>query len=294
MRYFLRDSANSLWQYRARNFFSVTIICLSFLILGVFFSLSNNLQHMASQLAENMVVVFFLDPDISARDLSLVEERIKSSPAVVRVNHISREQAMERFKKNFPELGEIIKNLGANPFPPSLEATLQREVFMSDEILGFIDEIKNVQGVEDIQFNREWVRKMQSLSRLARAVGFFLGGILILASFFIISNVIRLNVFSRKSEIEILRLVGATNTFIRFPFLLEGVALGVLGSTLSLALLFLLIKLFPLYLGDSLGALREMVNFRYLSLSQSLTMILGGALMGLLGSLSSLSRFLKI
>jgi cell division transport system permease protein len=249
---------------------------------------------MASQLAENMVVVFFLDPDISTTDLKLVEERIKTSPAVVRVNHISREQALERFENNFPDLGEIIKNLGANPFPPSLEATLQREVFMSDEILGFIDEIKNVQGVEDIQFNREWVRKMQSLSRLARAVGFFLGGILILASFFIISNVIRLNVFARQSEIEILRLVGATNTFIRFPFLFEGVALGILGSSLSLALLFLLIKLFPLYLGDSLGALQEMVNFRYLSLSQSLTMILGGAVMGLLGSLSSLSRFLKI
>jgi hypothetical protein len=135
---------------------------------------------MAGQLAENMVVVFFLDPDISTPDLKLVEERIKTSPAVVRVNHISRQQALERFEKNFPELGEIIKNLGANPFPPSLEATLQREVFMSDEILGFIEEIKNVQGVEDIQFNREWVRKMQSLSRLARAVGFFLGGILIL------------------------------------------------------------------------------------------------------------------
>ena len=256
--------------------------------------MSNNLQHIASQLAENMVVVFFLDPDISARDLMLVEERIKTSPAVVRINQVSREQALARFEKNFPELGEIIKNLGTNPFPPSLEATLQREVFMSDEILGFIDEIKNVQGVEDIQFNREWVRKMQSLSRLARAVGFFLGGILILASFFIISNVIRLNVFARKSEIEILRLVGATNTFIRFPFFMEGITLGVLGSSLSLALLFLLIKLFPLYLGDSLGALQEMVNFRYLSLSQSLTMILGGAVMGLLGSLSSLSRFLKI
>ena len=74
---------------------------------------------------------------------------------------------------------------------------------------------------------------MQSLSRLARAIGFFLGGILILASFFIISNVIRLNVFARKAEIEILRLVGATNTFIRLPFLIEGVALGILGSLLS-------------------------------------------------------------
>ena len=290
----MRDAQNNLWQYRARNLLSVTIICLSFLILGVFFSLSNNLQHVADEMSESMVVVFFLSPDITAKDLSHIEERIKASPSVVRVTYVGRQQAWERFQKNFPELQEILKNLGTNPFPPSFEATLQKGSFRSDDILGFIEEIKNVTGVEDVQFNRDWVRKMQSLSRLARAIGFFLGGILILASFIIISNVIRLNVFARKAEIEILRLVGATNTFIRLPFLIEGITLGILGSLLSLGLIFLLIELFPLYLGHSLGALQEIVGFRYLSLSQSLSLIVGGALMGVLGSMSSLSRFLKI
>lgn len=245
-------------------------------------------------MSESMVVVFFLSPDVTAKDLSQIEERIKASPSVVRVNYVGRQQAWERFQKNFPELQEILKNVGTNPFPPSFEATLLKDSFRSDDILGFIQEIKNVTGVEDVQFNRDWVRKMQSLSRLARAIGFFLGGILILASFFIISNVIRLNVFARKAEIEILRLVGATNTFIRLPFLIEGITLGILGSLLSLGLLFLLIELFPLYLGHSLGALQEIVGFRYLSLSQSLSLIVGGVLMGVLGSMSSLSRFLKI
>ncbi|MFZ2054702.1 MAG: permease-like cell division protein FtsX [Candidatus Aminicenantales bacterium] len=285
---------NNLWQYRTRNLLSITIICLSFLILGVFFSLSNNLQHIADQTSENMMVVFFLSPNATVADLSHIEQRIRSSPYVVRVNRVSSQQARERFQKNFPELREILQNLGTNPFPPSFEATLQKKAFMSNEILGFIEDIKNTKGVEDVQFNRDWVQKMQSLSRLARAIGFFLGGILILASFFIVSNVIRLNVFARQGEIEILRFVGATNTFIRLPFLLEGVTLGILGSTLSLGLLFLLVKLFPLYLGHSLGALQEIINFRYLSLSQALGIVLGGVLMGGLGSLSSLSRFLKI
>jgi cell division transport system permease protein len=294
MRYFLRDAQNNLWQYRTRNLLSVTIICLSFLILGVFISLANNLRHIADQMSESMVVVFFLSPDVRAEDLRLIEQKIKSSPSVVKVVYVDRQQAWERFQKSFPELQEILKNLGTNPFPPSFEAALRKDSFQSDDILGFIEEIKNVAGVEDVQFNRDWVRKLQSLSRLARAVGFFLGGILILASFFIISNVIRLNVFARKSEIEILRLVGATNTFIRLPFLIEGIALGILGSLLSLGLLFILIKAFPLYLGHSLGALQDIVGFRYLSLSQSLSLIVGGAFMGALGSMSSLSRFLKI
>ncbi len=249
---------------------------------------------MANQLSENMVVAFFLDPDISASQLGQVEEKIRSSPAVVNLRYVSREQALEKFRTNFPDLEEILKNLSSNPFPASFEATLRKEAFMSEEVLAFIRQIQRLAGVGDVQFNRDWVEKMQSLSRLAKAVGFFLGGILVLASFFIISNVIRLNVFARKNEIEILRLVGATNTFIRLPFLFEGLTLGILGSALSLALLFLLIKLFPIYLGHSLGALQQMINFRYLSLSQSLGLILGSAVMGLLGSFSSLSRFLKI
>ncbi len=245
-------------------------------------------------MSESMVVVFFLSPDVTPKDLSYIEERIKASPSVVRVDYVGRQQAWERFQKNFPELEEILKNLGTNPFPPSFEATLQKDAFRSDDILGFIKEITNITGVEDVQFNRDWVEKMQSFSRLARAIGFFLGGILILASFFIISNVIRLNVFARKAEIEILRLVGATNTFIRLPFLIEGLTLGILGSLLSLAFLFLLIKFFPLYLGHSLGPLQEIVGFRTLTPPQSLAMVAGGALMGVLGSMSSLARFLKI
>jgi cell division transport system permease protein len=245
-------------------------------------------------MSENMVVVFFLSRDVTPEDLRHIETEIKASPYVVRVDYVSRQQAWERFQKNFPELQEILKNLGANPFPPSFEATLQKGAFRSDDILGFIKEITNITGVEDAQFNRDWVQKMQSLSRLARAVGLFLGGILVLASFLIISNVIRLNVFARKAEIEILRLVGATNTFIRLPFLIEGLTLGILGSLLSLGLLFLLIRLFPVYLGHSLGPLQEIVAFRALTPPQSAGMVAGGALMGVLGSMSSLARFLKI
>jgi len=262
--------------------------------LGVFFSLSNNLRQVAREMSESMGVVFFLSSDITPHELSHIEERIKASPYVVRVSYVSRQQAFEKFEKNFPELQEILRNLGTNPFPPSFEATLQKDAFRSNDILGFIEEIKNITGVEDVQFNREWVQKIQSLSRLTRAIGFFLGGILILASFFIISNVIRLNVFARQAEIEILRLVGATNTFIRLPFLIEGFTLGVLGSLLSLGLLYLLIQFFPLYLGHSLGALQELVGFRFLTLAQTLGLIAGGAFLGVLGSLSSLARFLKI
>jgi len=272
----------------------VTIICLSFLIIGVFLSLSNNLQFLARQLSDNLAVVFFLDKGLSPSDTEAVIQTIRSSSHISRVHYVTPQEALRRFRQRFPQLQEVVAGLGLNPFPASVEAVLKDKAAESAEILNLMDSLRRVKGVEDIQFNRDWVERMRSLSRLARAVGFFLGGILVLASFFIISNVIRLNVLARKNEVEILRLVGASNVFIRIPFFMEGIALGVLGSLLSLALIYGVIRVFPVYLGSSLGALQEIVNFRYLSLGQSLGLVAGGAVMGFLGSLSSLARFLKI
>lgn len=241
-----------------------------------------------------MTVIFFLEKNLPQDALRFVEQKIKSSPFVTRVEFVSQEKALERFQGSFPELQDILKNLNTNPFPPSFEATLEEKASAAADIQSYIGEMRTVTGIEDIQYNKDWVEKMESLGQLATAIGFFLGGILLLASFFIISNVIKLNVFARKGEIEILRLVGATNIFIRIPFLSEGIIMGMAGSFLSLLLLFLVIKIFPLYLGNSLGALQDLINFRYLSFSQGIKLVIGGAAVGFLGSLSSLSRFLKI
>lgn len=276
-----------------RNIFSTTIICLSFLILGIFLSLSNNLQYSAQRLSKDMAVVLYLDKNSSKQEAELVEAKLKNSPVITEIQFISSNQALARFQEKFPELRGIIENLRINPFPPSFEITIKKNL-PPEEVKAFLQDMRNLKGIEDVQFNREWAEKMQSVSRLVKAVGAFLGGILILASFFIISNVIKLNVFARKEEIGILRLVGATNTFIRIPFLLEGIALGILGGLLSLLLLLVLIKVFPLYLGGSLGILQEIVAFRYLTLWQSLFLIIAGAAIGCLGSFSSLARFLKV
>jgi cell division transport system permease protein len=248
---------------------------------------------MAEQVSQNMAVVFFLEKDIAPDEIQTIEEKLTGSPLVLKANFISSQDAVTKFNEKFPELQGIVENLDSNPFPPSFEATLKENLLSSDFTAEFIAEMGILPGVEDVQFNRDWIERMQSLSRLASAIGFFLGGILILASFFIISNVIKLNVFSRKDEIEILRMSGATNTFIRIPFLLEGVVLGFLGGLLSLLLLLVLIRIFPLYLGGSLGALRDLINFRYLSVAQSVNIVLGGAGIGFMGSLTSLARFLK-
>lgn len=263
------------------------------MIVGIFLCLSNNLQHSAQQRSENLVAVFFLTEDLSEKNLNAIAGELKKSPLVKEANFVSNQDALKRFEEKFPELLEVIKNLEHNPLPASFEATLNESAASSELISKFIEKMKGYPGIDDAQYNKEWIERMYSFSRLAKTVGFFLGGILILASFFIVSNVIKLNVFARKDEIGILRLVGATNTFIRIPFLLEGMILGITGGILTLILLFFLIRFLPLYLGPTLGVLNEIINFRYLSLSQALSIIVSGGVIGFIGSISSLARFLR-
>ena len=293
IKFFLTVTGNNLWQFRTRNIFSVTIICLSFLTVGIFLSLSNNLRATARELSNNMTVALFLDKNMSASAVDALRQEVGKPTFVESARKVTPEVALEKFRRSFPELADIVTGLKANPFPASIELRVNSKASASGEVVAFVDSMKTRPGVTDVQFNQDWVEKMQGFSRLAGAIGAFLGGILLLTSFFIISNVVKLNVFARKNEIEILRLVGATNIFIRIPFWLEGITLGLLGSLLSLGLLFVVINLFPIYLGSSLGALQELLRFRYPDLAQAGGLLFGGAATGFVGSATSVSKFLK-
>ena len=294
LKFFLKVTGNNLWQFRTRNIFSVTIICLSFLTVGIFMSLANNLRATARDLARNMTIVFYIDKGLTATGVDAVRREIGQPPFIESVRVVTPEEALERFRAGFPELSDIVSGLQTNPFPTSIELRVNARASASREVVAFVEATRARPGVTDVLFNQDWVEKMQGFSRLAGAVGAFLGGILILTSFFIISNVVKLNVFARKNEIEILRFVGGTNLFIRIPFWLEGITLGLLGSLLSLGLLFVVINLFPIYLGSSLGALQELLRFRYPDLTQAVALLGGGAATGFIGSATSVSKFLKV
>jgi cell division transport system permease protein len=294
LKFFLNVTGNNLWQFRTRNIFSVTIICLSFLTVGIFMSLANNLRATAKELSRNMTVAFYLDKGLSAAAVEAIRQEIGQPGFVESVRVVTPDEALERFRASFPELADIVSGLETNPFPTSIEMRVNARASASQEVVELVDAMKARSGITDVLFNQDWVEKMQGFSRLAGAVGAFLGGILILTSFFIISNVVKLNVFARKNEIEILRFVGGTNLFIRIPFWLEGITLGLLGSLLSLVLLFVVINLFPVYLSASLGALQELLRFRYPDLTQSVALLFGGAATGFIGSATSVSKFLKV
>jgi cell division transport system permease protein len=288
------EALRNIWRYRTRHLASLAVVILAFLCVGLFLALANNLRGRAAEYARDAAVVFYLRPGLPAAENDLVAQQVRSSPLVASARLVDAEESWTRFLARFPDLGPVVESLGRNPFPASVETALRDPAAPSAEVQSFIAEVRRNPAVEDAVFNREGADRIRALGRLAEAVGLVVGGLLILASVVIISGVVRLNVIARRDEVEILRLVGATNAYIRGPYLVEGAILGVLGSLTALALVALAGGLFPAAAGGALGPLGEIIGFRGLTAVQGGLLVASGAAAGLLGSASSLARLLKI
>ncbi|MFW6132147.1 MAG: cell division protein FtsX, partial [Candidatus Aminicenantaceae bacterium] len=118
-----------------------------------------------------MIIVFFLEKDIPKDRINSIENLLQSSPLIDDHHFKSTEKALENFLNNFPDLERVIENLESNPLPPSIEATLKNDILYSDDLTLFLDKMKNTEGIKEVQFNQEWVNKMESFSKLAKAIG---------------------------------------------------------------------------------------------------------------------------
>jgi len=288
-----RDAFGHLRRGKTRHAVSFAVLVLSFLMAGLFLSLSNNLRGRARALSKDIAVVVYLKSSTTAGEQRTIEDRTRRSPLVASIRTVTTEEAGARFLKEFPDLKDVLENLGRNPLPASIEAILRDPAAPEAPIARMIDDLRTLPGVEDVQFNRRWSDRIRALGRLSDAVGFLVGGLLVLISIAVVSGAIRLNILSRHQEIAILHLVGATNGYIRGPFLLEGFILGAAGGAAAAGLVSLAAHLFPLYLGHSLGALQDLIGFEPLSLLQTAGLVAGGGVAGLLGSLAALGRVFR-
>jgi len=200
---------------------------------------------------------------------------------------VSREEALVRFRGMFRDLSSLSEDLGQNSFPASLEVNLRPQRQSAAEVERLAKAFTGVPGVREIQYDLLWIERLSTGVRLVRLVGAFLGGILVLAAVFTISNVIRLTIYAREDELDIMRLVGATRAYVKGPFVAEGVIQGGLGG---LAASFLLWSALA-WLSRDLQV-SDLLPHATLSLSPALAALLvaGGMSVGLVGSLMSLSR----
>ena len=286
--YFVEEALVSLWRSRLINALSIGTIAVSLFVLGAFLTVASNLNEVVARWSKKVQVTFYLEDGLEPRIRESLVERLRAHAAVESVTTVSREEALRNFRTLFQDLRTLPDDLGNNPFPASVEATLRPGQHSPEQVQGLVKEFEQAPGVEEVQYDLLWIQRLATAIRLVRGVGALLGGILVLAGIFTISNVIRLTVYARQDELDIMRLVGATRSYVKGPFVLEGMIQGGLGGLLSVALLWVAFRLFA---ADAMGAsdlLGRAVVF--LPGSLCLMIVLGGMVVGVVGSLISLGR----
>jgi len=285
--YFVSEALTSLWRSRLVNAVSIGTIAVSLFVLGAFLTVASALSGLVTRWTETVQVIVYLEDATPERVRESLENRLREDPAVASLQFVSREEALARFRGMFRDLSSLPEDLGENPFPPSLEVNLRPERQSAVEVERLAKAFRDVPGVREIQYDLLWIERLSTGVRLVRVVGAFLGGILVLAAVFTISNVIRLTIYAREDELDIMRLVGATRAYVKGPFVAEGVIQGGLGGLAASFLLWTALA----WLSRDLQV-SDLLPHATLSLSSPLAALLvaGGMSVGLVGSLMSLSR----
>jgi cell division transport system permease protein len=286
--YFFQEALTSLWRSRLINAISVGTISVSLFVLGAFLTVASNLNEVVSRWSRKAQVTFYLEDGTETRIRESLENRLRDDRAVDSVAYVSREQALDRFRTLFRDLRTLPDDLGENPFPAAVEVTVRLSHNAPEEIQRLVNAFATAPGVDDVQYDLLWIRRLATAVGLVRGVGALLGGILVLAGVFTISNVIRLTVYARQDELDIMRLVGATPAYVKGPFVVEGMLQGGLGGLLSVGLLWAAYRFFVRDSFEASDLMGRAVVF--LSPELCLAIVLGGMVVGVAGSLVSLGR----
>jgi cell division transport system permease protein len=284
----IREALTNIRVNQTTTVIAIVTTAFTLSCFGVFLLLYWNLQGFVNTLQEDIKVIIYLQDSLPAAGVVDLQQRLKGEPEVAALAFVSKEQALADFRAQFPSESLLLQGLGENPLPASFVVTLAPRYRSSESVKRWTERLKAVPGVAQVQYSRDWIDNLGTVVGYVRVASVAVGSLLAAASVTIIANTIRLTVYARREEIEIMRLIGATNAFIKVPYLLEGAALGALGALLALALLRAGFEFFKLHLGMPDRFLGLTGNLGFFSLPVSLWLLGAGLLLGSVGSFVSL------
>ena len=288
--YYIKETFTALKRNSLMSIASISTVALSILVLGIFLTMVLNVNNLASHLENQVQVTIYMDDSASAEQLKHMEKVLKSTQGIVKVTPRTKEEALGEFKKRLGEQQKLLAALGEdNPFPASFEI----QVDNPERIPQLVTQFQQMPGVETAKFGQEVVEHLFQLTRVLRIGGILLIVLLAIATLFIISNTIRITVFARRREVNIMKYVGATDWFIRWPFLLEGMLMGFVGAVIASLILVQGYNAIQAKIYGTLAffpMLPSWPTMGYLSAG----LICVGTLIGALGSSISLRKFLDV
>jgi len=287
MKLLTREALLSFKRAPLLSVLSVTTIAFSLFTVGLFGLVAINLREALKGLEERVEIVAYIFRGTPSETIAIATQDISAFPEVRDVNYVSEEEALRRARADLVEFRDAYRDLQVNPLPASIELRMKEGYGDAATVGRVAERLKGFGFIDDVRFGREWVQKLDHLRNLTGLVGLVIGLAFAAVAVVIIGVTIRLTILQRAREISIMRLVGATDWFIRGPFLLEGALKGLLGGLLSLVLCY---AGYLLFRDRSGGTLSGLIFFR----PQELVLIIVfGVLLGLGGSMVSVGRHLR-
>lgn len=212
---------------------------VSLLIFGTFLLLFVNLNAWIEGWGNSVSMTVYLKDGTDNQTVEKIVSYIRSLPASRIENHISKEDALKELRSSLGSQAGLLEGLSRNPLPASLEVVFEDVEGHEIEFKEVKQDLEKMKGVGEAQYSEEWLRRFKGLMNIVKLVGYVVGGLLCVGVLFIVTNTIKLTIYSRREEIEILKLVGATDWFVKTPFLLEGMFHGIVSGVLAVLALFL-------------------------------------------------------
>lgn len=289
----LRDFAKEALVGLARNLrvssLAILTIGVSLFLAGVFYLVSRNLEETIRRWRDEARLVVYLDPGLAAEARSEIERELRAAPWVVDVAYVASDDAGRRFERAFPSLAGLVRENGSAELPASFEALLRPSAEIDEPAMdAWVRRVADRSGVELVDDDRDWIRQVETVLAVVRTLGLLLTTVLVAASVFTIASVVRLISYLYRDEIAVMRLVGATEFYIRGPFYFEGIFQGLLGALVATGgLAGLHLALRPRIEGSLVASALAQ---RFLAPAEITALLAFGAAAGLVGAVVSLGR----
>lgn len=291
MRSSIQRAIKDILENRFLNAITIITMALSVLIVSAFGLFFLNVQDLFDAWKKGIRIMVYLAPATTEAQRLEIGHRLQAFDGIQDIHFVSKADALRLMRKRMPRQSSLLDNLKENPLPDAFEVTLVSDSHSPEKIELLAQRIEGLPSVAEVEYGQQWIERFANFFNLFKLAGYGMGTLFFMATVFITANTIRLVLYSRREEIQIMRLVGATDTFIKVPYYLEGLIQGLMGSLIGIALLYAAFSAVGSQFQQNLSA--EMVLIRFLPLSFCGGIIGGGMLTGLLGSFFSLKQFMK-
>lgn len=289
LKYFVGEAVMGLWRGRRSTALSTLTIAAALFVFGVFLTATANLDALVARWSAAAELSVYLQDDVSLADRAEVQRALRGDPLVREVQLVTRDEALARFRRDFPDLAPAVA-AQAHPFPASFEARLGEEARGGAGLDALASRLRRMRGVSDVRYDRLWLQRLESIASLAGRGGALLGAILALAAALTVTSVVRLALISRRDEVQIMELVGAPLSFIKGPFVVEGILQGALGGVIALVALAIATSVARGRLAAAASGLIDAERIVGLPLGTAALVVVGGMAVGCLGALLAARR----